>query len=101
LQESHKVDVLVGKITWDLFLLETKEIFLTFFSLLYHFLILNKEMQLGRQFTMVISQLGEMLIRIPTKRACLKNQAYGKWNVHNLKKQKTKIEKCIPTFFVI
>jgi len=37
---------------------------------------------------MVISQLGEMLIRIPTKRACLKNPAYGKWNVHNFKKNK-------------
>jgi len=45
---------------------------------------MNKGMQLCRQFAMVISQLGEMLIRIPTKRACLKNQAYGKWNVHNV-----------------
>jgi len=45
---------------------------------------MNKEMQLCRHFAMVISQLGEMLIRIPTKRACMKNQLHGKWNVHSL-----------------
>ncbi len=70
-----------SKKTWDLFLLETREIFLTFFSLFYHFLLMNKRMQLCHQCAMVISHLGEILIRIPTKRACLKNQTYGKWNV--------------------
>jgi len=41
---------------WELFLLKTRVIFLTFFSLLYHFLIVNKEMQQCSQFAMVKSQ---------------------------------------------
>ena len=71
---------------WDLFLLKTRVIFLTFFSLLHRFLIMNKEMHPWGRFSMVKSQLGEMLIWIPTKRAapCLKNQTYGKCNFHSL-----------------
>jgi hypothetical protein len=55
---------------------------------------MNKGMQLCRQFAMVISQLGEMLIRILTKRACLKNQTYGKWNVHNFINKKPRSSVC-------
>ena len=93
------VEWMYGYLHWDLFLLETRVIFLTFFSLLHHFLVMNKEIQPWGRFAKVKSQLGEIWIWIPTKRLapCLKNQTYRKWNVH---KQKTKI-KCIPTFLVI
>jgi hypothetical protein len=74
---------LVGKITWDLFLFETREIFLTFFSLLYHFLIVKKEMQLCRQFTMVKSQSGEILILISNKKSSAMSE---KSNIQKKKK---------------
>jgi len=51
-----------GYLHWDLFLLETRVIFLTFFSLLYHFMLVNKGMQPCRQFALVKSKIGDMLI---------------------------------------